>query len=71
MEESLQDEYGGLTDEYGTKYVITGRKSSLGINIVQLTWIMIGVLAVSTLGIGIFMYVLNKRRMLKQYQKEN
>ena len=59
--ESLLSEYGGLVDEYGTKYVITGRKSSMGINIFQLTLIMGGVLFFSAVGIGTVMYILNKR----------
>lgn len=61
----LLEEYGGLTDENGTKYIVTGRKSSWGISLGQLTWIMIGVLTVSVIVIGTIMYVLNKRSLAK------
>ena len=67
---TLLDEYGGLTDETGTKYIITGRKSSLGISINQLTWIMVGVLTASVLAVGLIMYILNKRNQILSPDKE-
>lgn len=48
-------------------YVITGRQSSWGMNIGQVTWIMIGVLGGSVVVIGVVLYLMNKRKLKKGY----
>lgn len=49
------------------EYVITGRKSSWGMNIRQVTWIMIGVLTCCVVVVGFVMYTLNKRKLAMGY----
>ena len=49
------------------RYVITGRKSSLGINIWQLTIILAAVMVVCVVTVGIIMYVRLKRKLKKGY----
>lgn len=48
-------------------YVITGRKSSWGMEIGQVTWIMAGVLIGSVVLIGVVLYLMNKRKLKKGY----
>jgi len=48
-------------------YVITGRKSSWGMDINQVTWIMVGVLGGSVVLVGVVVYLLNKRKLSKGY----
>jgi len=48
-------------------YVITGRKSSWGMEIGQVTWIMAGVLVGSVAVIGVVLFLLNKRKLKKGY----
>jgi hypothetical protein len=66
----LYSEYGGLTDEKGTIYVVTGRKSSWGLDFNQVTWILIGVIVLSVTTVGVMMYVMNKYRLSKEYMDE-
>ena len=68
--ESLYDEYGGLVDEYGTKYVVTGRKSSWDMEIGQVTWILVGVLTATVVAVGVIMYILNKRSQILSSDQE-
>ena len=72
--DSLSDEYGGLTDEGGNKYVITGTKSSWGISFGQLTFILVGVIVVAAVVVGIivklqFKLTTNKQQLKKQKHK--
>ena len=48
-------------------YVITGRKSSWGMNISQVTWILVAVVVASVAIVGGTLYVLNKRKLKKGY----
>ena len=50
--DSLSDEYEGLTDEDGNKYVITGTKSSWGISFGQLTLILFGIIVLMVVIVG-------------------
>ena len=66
--DSLSDEYGGLTDEGGNKYVITGTKSSWGISFGQLTLILFGIIVLMVVIVGAivklqFKLTANRKRM--------
>lgn len=52
------------------EYEITGRTSSWGMTIGQVTWIMIGVLFVVVVTVGFVMYTLNKRKLRMGYIPE-
>ena len=59
----LHGEYG-ITDQFQkVEYVITGRTSDWGMDIGQVTWIMIGVMAAVVAVVGVTMYLLNKRKL--------
>ena len=58
----------GITDTFEqVEYVITGRTSSWGMNLSQVTWIMVGVLAFCVISVGFTMYFLNKRKLKNGY----
>lgn len=66
----LHEEYG-ITDSFRkTEYVITGRKSDWGMNIGQVTWIMVGIMATVVIAVGVTMYLLNKRKLKMGYIPE-
>lgn len=66
----LHGEYG-ITDRFQkVEYVITGRKSNWGMDIGQVTWIMIGVMAAVVSVVGVTMYLLNKRKLKMGYVPE-
>ena len=48
-------------------YVTTGVKSSWGLDIGDVTWIMIGAIVVTGIVIGAVMFVINKRKLSKGY----
>lgn len=63
-----------LTSDYGQpmlynpiQYEITGRTSSWGMTINQVTWIMIGGLTACVVVVGFVMYTLNKRKLAMGY----
>lgn len=68
---ALAKEYGidfdddSLTDENGTKYIITGKKNALGISLGTLTLIIVGVLLGSILFVGGIMVMWNKQQKRK------
>lgn len=70
--QTLYEEYG-IDPEYtlmgmdGKYYTITGQTSSLGINIGQLTWIIVAILVVALIAVGCVMFFLNKRKLQKGY----
>lgn len=58
----------GVTDTIAeVEYVITGRQSSWGMNINQVTWIMIGSMTAVVVTVGFMMYLLNKRKLRMGY----
>lgn len=66
----LHGEYG-ITDSFQkVEYVITGRKSDWGMDIGQVTWVMIGVMAAVVSVVGVTMYLLNKRKLKMGYIPE-
>ena len=62
----LLQEYNAIRYE-PIQYEITGRTSSWGLDIGQVTWIMVGVMAFCALAVGFTMYLLNKRRIKSGY----
>lgn len=69
--EELYGEYGITDLTSPVQYVITGRTSSWGLSLGQVTLIMIGVLVVCVIGIGAVMFALNKRKLRKGYVPED
>lgn len=67
--EPLKHEYG-VDQENEIEYVVTGVKSSWGMDIKQVTWILIGVMGGSILVVGIVIAVMNKMRLKKGYMPE-
>lgn len=62
----LIEEYNAVRYE-PIQYELTGRTSSWGLDIGQVTWIMVGVMAFCALAVGFTMYLLNKRRIKSGY----
>lgn len=65
--EALYQDYGITDQGTGVEYVITGRQSSWGMNINQVTWIMIGGMTAVVVTVGFVMYLLNKRKLRMGY----
>lgn len=69
--DELLAEYGDNAVRYTPiQYQITGRTSSWGMDINQVTWIMVGVLGTSVVVVGFVMYLMNKRRLAMGYVPE-
>lgn len=65
--EALYSDYGKPEYVEPIKYEITGRTSSWGMNINQVTWIMVGVLAAVVIVVGFTMFLLNRRKLKMGY----
>lgn len=66
--DELLTHYGSAVDRLQKiDYVITGHESSWGLNAAQVTWIMLGVLAVCIIIVGTVMAVWNQRRLKRGY----
>lgn len=65
--EALMHEYGQPVNYTPIQYEITGRESSWGMNIGQVTWIMIGGMTAVVVTVGFVMYMLNKRKLRMGY----
>ena len=65
--EVLFQDYGVTDNMSDTKYVVTGRTSSWGISLNQVTWIMVGAMASVVLIVGFIMFALNKRKLKMGY----
>lgn len=64
--QNMQGEYTGLVDEYGTRYVVTGRSSSTGLELAEFTrYVVVGFIAIVVV-IGSIVYVISKSRRIKQ-----
>ena len=62
----MKGEYVGLVDEYGTRYIVTGQTSSLGIGIGEFTrYVVVGLIAVVII-VGVIMTLINRRKVLKE-----
>ena len=72
--DELMPQYGSTEDAIirlqKIDYIITGRESSWGIGIAQVTWILLAVLAVCIVVVGVIMAVWNKRRLERGYVPE-
>jgi len=69
---SLYEEYGidpetALAGMDGRFYTITGQPTAMGIDMGQMTWIVVGALVVTMVAIGAVMYMLNKRKLQRGY----
>lgn len=65
----LHKDYG-VTDTYvdmTQQYVFTGRKSSWGVSVNQVTWMLFAVMGGCVVAVGVVMYILNKRKLKKGY----
>lgn len=68
--ESLQSSFG-VQEKYRTiEYEITGRTSSWGLEIGQVTWILVAVMVGSIVIVGVVLFALNKRRLKNGYVPE-
>lgn len=65
--DTLQDMFSYAEQMLPVEYVITGRKSSWGMNASQVTWILVGVLGASVIAVGVVMFSLNKRKLKNGY----
>lgn len=65
--DSMKGEYPNLVQTADIDYIITGRKSSWGMNIGQVTWILVGVLGGCVIVVGGVMFTMNKRRLKAGY----
>ena len=61
--QSLEGEYGITEQIQDVDYVITGRKSSWGLNFLEVNEIMIGFMLSTAAIVGLLMYALNKRKL--------
>ena len=65
--EQMQDEYPAVEQIEPVEYIVVGRKSSWGMNIGQVTWILAAVMIGSFVIVGVVMFVLFKRRIKQGY----
>lgn len=65
--QSLEGEYGITEQIRDVDYVITGRKSSWGLNFLEVNEIMIGFMLSTAAIVGLLMYALNKRKLRRGY----
>ena len=69
--ENMMGEYTGLMDEYGTRYVVTGTKSSLGIGIGEFTrYVVVGMIAI-VIVVGAVVAVISRQKFIKETYKNN
>lgn len=68
--QNMQGEYTGLVDEYGTRYVVTGRSSSTGMELAEFTrYVVVGFIAIVVV-VGSIVYVFSKSRQIKQQYRK-
>ncbi len=65
--EPLAPAYGNPEQITAVEYEITGKASSWGMNIQQVTWIMVAVLVGCVIIVGVLMFALNKRKLKAGY----
>jgi|GEM_PF-7018260 len=65
--DSLKHEYPALQQTGGIDYIITGTKSSLGINIGQLTIILVAVMVTCAVVVGVVIRINFKQKLKKGY----
>jgi len=65
--ENLAGEFDVDMNYQPIQYVITGQKSSWGMNINQVTWILLGVMTVMFITVGVTVGAFNKRKLKRGY----
>lgn len=67
--EELHNEYGITSNfvDITQQYVFTGRKSSWGMSVNQVTWILLAVMGTCIVAVGVVMYIFNRRKLKKGY----
>ena len=65
--EDLYSEYGVNHTPPYMEYVITGRTSSWGMNMTQVTLILMAVMVASAVAVGVIMYLRNKKKLRDGY----
>lgn len=66
--DELHDQYGGAIENIQKiEYAITGRQSSWGLSALQVTWLLLGVLAACAILVGVVMAIWNQRRLKRGY----
>ena len=65
--DTLADAYGKPENYQPIQYEITGRTSSWGMSLGQVTWIMVAVLLGCVVAVGAVMFTLNKRKLRMGY----
>lgn len=65
--DSMAHEYPNLEQTAEIEYIVTGVKSSWGINMRQLTWIIVAVMGVSVIVVGAVLFTLNKKKLKSGY----
>ncbi len=68
--EVLYDEYKVANVYDGVEYVVTGRSSSWNMGLGQVMGILAAVMVTVIVGVGVFMYMLNKRKLAMGYIPE-
>ena len=66
--DALHNDYG--VDQEKTEYINLGPKSSWGLDVGQVTWILVGVMGGSVIVVGGVLMFLNKRKLKKGYIPE-
>lgn len=69
LSEEEYDNYGGLMDEFGNKYEITGVESRWGITLGQFTMYVVFAMIVIVALVGVVMYVLFKKDQMQNNMK--
>lgn len=64
--ESMYEEYGGLVDENGVRYEVTGTKSTFGMTFTQVTLILGAVVLVSIIVVGLIVRMAMKQKKYKR-----
>ena len=64
----MMHHYGGAIENIQKiDYAITGRQSSWGLSALQVTWLLLGILAACVILVGIVMAIWNQRRLKRGY----
>lgn len=64
--EPLHQDYG-VDQKEEVEYIVLGPKSSWGLDISQVTWILVAVMVGSVIVVGVVVGIMNKRRLKKGY----
>lgn len=69
--DELFSQYGNAVERLERiEYVITGRQSSWGLNMMQVTWILLAVLVVCIVIVGVVMTIIHKKRLISGYYEK-